>query len=428
VPGRLYQHTNRPGQLRRVCVRTSTDPGNCGVCGRSCPGGYTCCDGNCVQTSTDPKNCGSCGKICPSGQGCCKGNCGWAPCGGQCCQPGATCVSGRDPTDPLDRTCRLLSGTTCDQAQLDQCLTQAKQDYQTCLSGCIPSDQPNCKQACNRNEYYAEASCSGQFGCLPGLGLCCPSGQCTHLSDTSNCGACGHACAPGEVCCSGSCTSLGTVSNCSSCGNNCPPGPSNSLPICTNGTCGWVCNPGFKQCGNACINVFGSDTSNCGDCNQHCPTPPNATATCNAGVCGFVCNYLPCGSACCPLGPPNSSPTCINGVCGWRCNAGLTQCGGQCVDTSSNTEYCGGCINHRCPTGWGCCRGVCTPLTTNQHCGDCSTSCTGSQTCVNGTCQSSVGSLQVTVGFTAGSGESCTGSTNIVVTGPGGFNKTVPLS
>lgn len=39
-----------------------------------------------------------------------------------------------------------------------------------------------------------------------------------------------------------------------------------------------------------------------------------------------------------------------------------------------------------------------------------------------------VGSLQVTVGFTAGSGESCTGSTTIVVTGPNGFNKTISMS
>lgn len=39
-----------------------------------------------------------------------------------------------------------------------------------------------------------------------------------------------------------------------------------------------------------------------------------------------------------------------------------------------------------------------------------------------------VGSLQVTVGFTAGAGESCTGSTTIVVTGPNGFSKTIPLS
>jgi hypothetical protein len=73
-----------------ACVNTSTDPKNCGVCGRvcttgicangacGCPAGLSSCGGSCVNVSTDPLNCGSCGTSCGAGMVCCNGVC--APC------------------------------------------------------------------------------------------------------------------------------------------------------------------------------------------------------------------------------------------------------------------------------------------------------------------------------------------------------------
>jgi hypothetical protein len=64
------------GQLQ--CLKTATDPDNCGACGRKCPLGARCsrgqckcpvdqCGDRCVTLSSHPKNCGSCGRVSPSG-------------------------------------------------------------------------------------------------------------------------------------------------------------------------------------------------------------------------------------------------------------------------------------------------------------------------------------------------------------------------
>jgi hypothetical protein len=54
------------------CCDTSSDPACCGVCGRTCGGGRTCCPpGNCVDTTTDRTNCGACGTRCLGADACC---------------------------------------------------------------------------------------------------------------------------------------------------------------------------------------------------------------------------------------------------------------------------------------------------------------------------------------------------------------------
>src|SRR5207247_2436692 len=67
------------------CVDPLNDAGNCGGCGKACPGNQACaggscacdageafCDGLCTNTSTDPTNCGACGHGCGGG-GVCEG-------------------------------------------------------------------------------------------------------------------------------------------------------------------------------------------------------------------------------------------------------------------------------------------------------------------------------------------------------------------
>ena len=86
------------------------------------------------------------------------------------------------------------------------------------------------------------------------------------------------------------------------------------------------------------------------------------------------------------------------------CPASMTDCGGTCVDTTSNPTHCGACDNG-CGTGEYCAAGTCTttgggcpsPLsdcsgacvdTSNDpaHCGGCDSPCGTGEHCTSGTC------------------------------------------
>jgi hypothetical protein len=83
------------------------------------------------------------------------------------------------------------------------------------------------------------------------------------------------------------------------------------------------------------------------------------------------------------------------------CNAGLTLCGGLCVDIVSDAANCGDC-GVVCPTGQYCSVGTCTTacpdgltqcgqscadvMTSVLHCGRCDAPCDGGQLCQNGVC------------------------------------------
>jgi hypothetical protein len=69
-----------------------------------------------------------------------------------------------------------------------------------------------------------------------------------------------------------------------------------------------------------------------------------------------------------------------------QCPTGLTVCGTECIDTTSNADHCNGCSP--CPPGESCvnsgcvcvapnqeCNGLCTPLTTEENCGMCGHAC-----------------------------------------------------
>lgn len=367
------------------CIDATADSSNCGVCGNRCPSGYICCSDTCKDYGNDANNCGGCNVVCPPGATCCAGKCCASCCAGQCCPAGATCVSGRDPNDPLDRSCRVLSGTGCDLAQFQQCFQQAQQNYHDCLIDFPPN-------VCNRNEYYAEARCNAQFGCLPGNGFCCPSG-CSHLRDNLNCGACGNACAPGQTCCSGNCTNLnGDTANCGSCGNACPAGYSCCGGVCTDlgtnancGACGKACAPGQACCSGTCVNTT-TDSQHCGACGNACVPG----VSCTGGRCP------------CPPGP--TSRKCGNCGTQWRssCNSdgswSWSACTGQGACAFGTTQQCNGLGAQTC--GFNCtwgncvcipgatlCNGTCVNLMNDaSHCGNCNTACQPLHTCAGGRC------------------------------------------
>jgi len=345
------------------CVASSSDTSNCGQCGNVCPSGYVCCNGTCRNLNSDVNNCGACGVVCPSGQTCCAGQCCTTCCTGRyqtlCCPPGATCEPGRDPNDPSDRSCRQLPETVCDLNSLTACLNAAQLTYRECLR-----EKP--ASVCNADQYYADAYCNALFGCLPkiGGGVCCPSGQCTHLDDTSNCGACGKPCAPGQICTGGICCQAGQVN----CGGKCCTAEACCTDSSGNPTC---CFGGSGVC---CVSMDGTAKNCCG--------PGD---TCSSGLC-CPKGQVNCGEQCCPCCSRNGND-CCSGVCclgdsGTACCEGSSPlcCGGICCSVSCCKPDGIGC----CPPGQKCCGSTCCPAG-SPCCGD-SCQCTAPLKCFNNTC------------------------------------------
>lgn len=94
--------------------------------------------------------------------------------------------------------------------------------------------------------------------------------------------------------------------NCGTCGNVCQTFP-NSISVCSGGSCGLKCLPGFDSCDgqlfSGCeVNLL-SNFDNCGVCGNACPT-----------------NYL------------NAYSTCLQGICGYKCFAEFSDCDGNTVN------------------------------------------------------------------------------------------------
>jgi hypothetical protein len=192
------------------------------------------------------------------------------------------------------------------------------------------------------------------------------------VTDTMNCGACGHACGPGQYCSGGSCslTCAGypvpvetDSNNCGNCGNVCP-GPE----VCAAGHCANPCGPTPASCAGG----FQYPLSDGG---VSCPTCPGCTY-----------GYVP-------------GPTCVDvlsdsnncGACGRACATGQICSSGNCIQPCENDQVCGlgGCLAS-CPTGLTACGGgagataICVDFRNDpKNCGGCGTSC---PSCVDGTC------------------------------------------
>lgn len=120
--------------------------------------------------------------------------------------------------------------------------------------------------------------------------------------------------------------------------------------------------------------------------------PPTCGCTPSCG--GRTCGDDGCGGSC---GTCASDRTCsASGSC--VCAAGRTDCGGACVDTSSDAAHCGACGN-ACSASEVCssasCASSCTPSCAGRSCGadgcggSCG-SCAAGQTCnASGSCVSS---------------------------------------
>ncbi|MDF2696355.1 MAG: Tryptophan synthase alpha chain [Labilithrix sp.] len=247
-------------------------------------------DGCETDLFSDPENCGTCGKKCPAGVRCVDGQCG-CPLGRQDC--GGKCIDVRF----ADKNCGAC-GVECEPPQ-ERCSPMP--DHAT--HGCVYSE-------------CGKFKCEGLFGdCNHDLVDCASDGCETDLSDVNNCGACGVLCAPHQRCeqgadgtprCKNTCDTLGLVDcpgsthgctdlltdehNCGTCGVGCDQGVMNQVGACRKGVCSLECEPGFADCNgdpaDGCEVDLRSHPGHCGACGNECDQ--RAGQPCIDGACLMV--------------------------------------------------------------------------------------------------------------------------------------------
>ncbi|MEO8905087.1 MAG: hypothetical protein ABI488_21750 [Polyangiaceae bacterium] len=349
------------GDPKNGCeTNTSTDAGNCSLCGKlctavngtascvdsacqvTCDATHTDCDGqvsNGCETSTDSdtENCGKCGNVCPSSGGtpnCKAGKCGITNCAaglGDCDADGVVCET----------------NTTNDVNNCGKCGKPCVVSHGTAT--CV-------------NSVCAVASCNaGYANCTGGYADGCETNL---ISDVSNCGTCGKACAIG-----------------------------NAMPKCENKVCKVnTCTAPFADCdanGTDCETNTSTSTTNCGGCGArgvNCSTDfANATGKCTASSCVLAscnANHQNCD------GNPNTGCETTTSTDKNNCGA----CGTQCKTQNASGSTCGGgaCMP-ACNNGFAACSnpaaGCLTSIDSAAHCGNCTTSCTGGTPfCVSRSC------------------------------------------
>lgn len=296
----------------------TTDVSHCGSCANACAkrppnAGSICSGGACkvfcdplfadcngqvadgceVATDADPRNCGACGNVCKAGDICWRGACGcpkgFTVCGTEC----KKLDSDSDNCGACDNACKAPL-ELADPAWI-------------CGPGASPAN----------TTWVCETSACA-LDCKPGYGncnknLCLDGCEIDLATDPGNCGSCGHTCDAGQTCAGGTClcppgqTNCGDicvdltndVTNCGRCGNYCPgptggssspfraPTPKGGSPLCKEGSCSYVCFPGFADCdgalSNGCEININTDPHHCGGCDSKCNLP--AGQPCVLGQC-----------------------------------------------------------------------------------------------------------------------------------------------
>src|SRR5215207_5165941 len=216
--------------------------------------------------------------------------------------------------------------------------------------------------------------------------LVCQEGRCLSEDEADQAGAAALNCGPGESFCAleeGYCADLLTNSlNCGECGHVCPA----TIPVCSGGLCfateDVACPEGLQRCPDGCRSF--SDETNCGGCGIVCPQG----TTCQGGVCsqtgGGSC---PSGTVDCGSDPPLCVDTLTNpsycGLCSISCAPGEICQGGECVASGG-----GGCKDGSLTY----CAGVCVALTSDPaNCGSCGFVCGEGTTCQGSVCVAAAG-------------------------------------
>jgi hypothetical protein len=334
----LRQNRNNCGACGNVCGDAGPDGGplpfdavsfcNDGGCDWYCapvPGAgelYHRCNDQCIFFICDVNNCGACGNVCPKdslgNQVCSTGTCG-CPFGTVDCDGLPECGQECKDLNTDPNNCGIC-GRKCPQ---DPALVPFHESY-TCNGPALDGGLPPCTRVCVQQRGNLWLDCNGDMLQAPDAGDGCET---FGWASTTNCGACGKACKPGEVCHPVDQTSTKQECGCPSPLSYCP-----SYPYCRN---------------------LDTDPYNCGMCNNVCPTYPHTLPTCSGGKCGYECVY---GWADCDhqawngcevdiLNDPENCGGCTTGCTGVGCGAKCLKNNGQYVQRCQNgvcaTEGCG---------------------------------------------------------------------------------------
>ncbi|MEM9071574.1 MAG: hypothetical protein AAGE52_23910 [Myxococcota bacterium] len=213
------------------------------------------------------------------------------------------------------------------------------------------------------------------------------------------------------------------------------PAPERAFGVCTDGICGFECEPGFEDCdgnpANGCEANLRS-TGTCGACDVLCAGEELCDSTQMTPVCSETCDGTVCGDECvdtrtnplrcrrcdneCSVPPGAQQATCADAICGFVCEAERADCNGipedGCeIDTEEDVDHCGECdaacdttnvsdVECRmgacgvvaCEDGFDDCNGDAgdgceAELASDPtHCGACGNTCEVGTNCVEGVC------------------------------------------
>lgn len=278
--------------LAHVSGKVDCNAGTCVFADEACADGWKHCSGapddGCETDATQPAHCGACDSVCPADK--------------PICAEGA-CESGCPASSPT------LCGTSCANTQTD------------------PLHCKDCETSCTTNVAHALPACTA--------------------------GNCDFACAGSYTRCGNACVDTSSdVNNCNACDRKCSSGVAHAIDSCSDSKCGFSCTGIYFECSGKCVDRL-TDNSNCGSCGNIC----TGGKTCQSGVCKCSSTQHDCNGSCvsktsvnscgtrcspCPAGNKYETTTCDGTSCGLSCTTHVT-CFGQCTDTSTDLNNCGGC-------------------------------------------------------------------------------------
>jgi hypothetical protein len=347
VNGMRSLHSFAVAAISVAAMITAADCGGSRSPGsESCPGAQDLCGATCIDTTSDPANCGGCGKACGQGAPFCSGGSCVATCGGTTTQCAGGCVDTTSDDDNCGRCGRGCAiNETCSMGQCVPGVCRGAACGQLCID--LASDPDNCG-AC---------------------GNMCPTSAPLCLG-----GTCASMCPTGLVLCGTHCVDVSKDPNhCGSCQNTCDTG------VCTSGQC--ACATGEMMCagvgGGGCVDTT-TNPRHCGDCQTACTNAElcsNSACACRPGLVMSGQNCVDPNSDAAACGNPaqvcaGGTPDCQGGHCVAQCTQPDTACGTSCVDMQNDPLHCGAC-DQACNAGEMCVAGQCRAFQAEPTCTSC---------------------------------------------------------